>query len=105
MSGEHTDGAANPASPQAAPHIYRPPTRFEAMIDAATGHAGTLTRRTVTMRCPQCGRRQSAVMDPSDPPGTAVVSATCNMCPDDAAVIDYFDAAGRQIDLEGKVMT
>jgi hypothetical protein len=56
---------------------------------------------TVMLRCPHCGRTMEVDPDPTDPPGTAVVSSTCDRCPDDATIIDYFDAQGRQIDLEG----
>ena len=58
--------------------------------------------RIVTLECPTCRRRKSARADPSDPPRTALVRAVCNECPDDAAVIDYFDAYGNQIDGQGR---
>lgn len=62
-------------------------------------------RLLVMLECPHCRRTKSALKDKTDPPGTARVVASCDECPDDAAVIDYFDTAGRQIDLDGNPMT
>ena len=92
------DMAALPA------HIFRPPTPIERMVDAATGTATSRVRRTVILTCPHCPRRMTVAMDPTDPPNTARISATCDRCPDDAAVIDYFNAQGQQIDLKGAPM-
>ena len=59
-------------------------------------------RKDVTLECPICGRRKTVATAKSDPPRTALVRSTCNDCPDDAAIIDYFDAYGNQIDDKGK---
>lgn len=78
---------------------------IERMIDAACGLEPKQRRRlTVIMECPVCGRTKEARIDKSDPPNTAKVRAVCNECPDDAAMVDYFDEAGRQIDLNGTPM-
>lgn len=54
---------------------------------------------TVTLECPQCRRKLEDVpLDPSDPPGTAVVVAHCERCDgEDNGLVDYFDADGKQI--------
>jgi len=62
-------------------------------------------RRDVTLECPSCGRTQNALPDPTDPPRTAKVRVVCDRCPDDAAVVDYFDSKGRQIGPNGRPLT
>ena len=91
-------------TPKTAPHCFRPPMPIEAMIDIATGRDPQPVRRTVTLVCPHCKRTMRVVMDPTDPPGCAEVHSTCDKCPDDAAVIDYFNAAGQQISCDGDVL-
>jgi hypothetical protein len=52
----------------------------------------------ITMRCPNCKREQAAPRDATDPPGTAVVQATCDRCDrGDFAEVIYFDRNGRQL--------
>lgn len=60
-------------------------------------------RASVQLECPQCGRTKWANRDPSDPPRTAKVLAHCDRCPgEDNGEVGYFDAEGREIDLEGE---
>lgn len=83
-------------------------TPIDRMIDAAVScvKCGTPGVGTcdcwVKLECPSCRRWKWADRDNTDPPGTRRVRAVCDRCPKDAAVIDYFDAQGRQIDLEGR---
>lgn len=60
--------------------------------------------RKVMLECPHCGRTQRSWPERTDPPNTAKVVATCNKCPEDAAIVDYFDKDGRQIDDLGNPM-
>lgn len=57
--------------------------------------------RKVILECPHCGRTMNSCADKTDPPGTVKVVSTCDKCPEDAAIVDYFNAEGKQIDLEG----
>ena len=68
-------------------------------------HRGWNFRRNVTLECPTCGRRKEALPDPSDPPRTTLVRAVCDRCPDDAALVSYFDAYGNQINDRGRPIT
>lgn len=78
---------------------------IEMMVDRACGFDPLKPYPRVTLRCPKCRREQSAATDPTDPPNTAVVLCVCPKCHDGSKVeVDYFDAKGRQIDLEGKPM-
>lgn len=61
-------------------------------------------RPHVTLVCPHCKRRKRAAVDSTDPPGTAEVHASCDRCPQDATLVDYFNARGRQIGLDGRVL-
>ena len=52
----------------------------------------------VTLECPHCGRTRETPRDPTDPPATARVRTKCDRCDDgDFALVDYFDAEGRQV--------
>lgn len=62
-------------------------------------------RRGITLVCPGCGKKQAGSRDPTDPPRTAVVTIICPDCDDgDFHEASYFDAAGAQIDLNGRPM-
>lgn len=61
-----------------------------------------LRRKLVTLECPRCKRTKRVQPEDTDPPNTAKVVSMCDRCPDDAAIIDYFDAEGRQINLDGQ---
>lgn len=55
----------------------------------------------ITLRCPKCKRTQAAPRDATDPPGTAVVQATCDKCDeDDFGEVLYFDHDGRQLNID-----
>jgi len=69
-----------------------------------TGRPRGWNFRKVMLECPTCGRKQPTVTERSDPPRTALVRAVCDRCPDDAALISYFDAYGNQIDDRGRPM-
>ena len=60
--------------------------------------------RVVTLECRHCGRTKRSWPDRSDPPNTAKVVSTCDQCPEDAAIVDYYDKDGRQIDDQGNPM-
>lgn len=61
-----------------------------------------LRRKLVTLECPGCKRTKQVQSEDTDPPNTAKVVFMCDRCPEDAAIIDYFDAEGRQINLDGR---
>lgn len=81
----------------------RPLSPIERMIDAACGFGPeTKARRLmIVLECPECGKTKTVRPDKTDPHGTARVRATCNECPDDAGIVDYFNEVGQQIDLDG----
>lgn len=93
-------------TPETAPHCFRAPSAIDLAIDRATGNPGLRwVRRSVMLECRHCERRQPAPMDETDAPGTARVVCVCDRCPqEDNGLIDYFDAQGRQLDLEGRPM-
>lgn len=59
--------------------------------------------KNITLRCPACKRTQMVCKDRSDPPGTAIVEATCDRCDDGGGFPEthYYDAQGRWFDGEG----
>lgn len=60
----------------------------------------------IKLKCTGCGKEKSAELDPTDPPGTAVVKTRCPECAKgDRSLIDYYDKDGRQIDHDGKPMS
>ena len=80
-----------------------PPRRLspiERMIDEACGHTPgrALTDRAfVTLECPTCKKKKTVARHKSDLPGTVRVVTPCPDCSDETAIIDYFDANGKQI--------
>lgn len=65
------------------------------------------TPTTVALTCPACSRVTQIAPDRTDPPNTARVSILCDRCDDGGGwpEANYFDAQGRQIDLEGRPMS
>jgi hypothetical protein len=60
----------------------------------------------ITLRCKKCKRTLTVERDATDPKNCAVVQVSCPKCnPDDRAIVDYFDAAGMQINLDGEPIT
>ena len=57
----------------------------------------------IVLRCPKCKRAKRVYLDPSDPPGTAIVEATCDRCDDGGGFPEthYYDSHGRWFDGEG----
>ena len=56
----------------------------------------------------ECYRRRTMVVarDATDPPNVARVRCRCDRCDDgDHDMTDYFDAQGRQINVDGEVMS
>lgn len=82
---------------------------IEMMIDQATGYKpGSAPKRsTVVLRCPHCKRTKGALIDPTDPPGTATVEAMCDQCDDGGfkPEVHYYDAQGRWFNGEQFVAT
>ena len=80
---------------------------MERMVDRACGIPDDYEPPArVTLECGKCKRTKSAPLDPTDPPGTARISMLCPECAGgDHSLVDYFDAGGRQIDLEGHPMS
>jgi hypothetical protein len=62
---------------------------------AGYGECGCWSTR-ITLRCPKCSRTKKADPEPSDPPGTAIVEATCDRCDDGGGFpeVHYYDAKG-----------
>ena len=60
-------------------------------------------RIRVTLRCPACKSEQRCARHSSDPANCAVIELTCPKCyrDGDRQLLDYFDAAGDQIDCDG----
>jgi hypothetical protein len=91
--------------------MTRRPSPIEMAIDRATGFKPTARpapapRRIVTLRCPCCQQSKGVVRLPHDPPGTAVVEYPCPKClTQGEAEVVYFDAAGRQLNVDGEVIT
>lgn len=74
---------------------------IEIMIDEATGSTGGNPRPApILLRCQMCKRTKKAPVDPTDPPGTAVVEAPCDKCDDGGLKpeVHYYDAEGRWFD-------
>ena len=80
-----------------------PPRRLapiERMIDEACGlRSGKKLAGMafVTLECPTCKKKKTVPRDKTDLPGTARVVMNCPDCCDEATIIDYFDANGKQI--------
>jgi hypothetical protein len=55
----------------------------------------------ITLECPRCGRTMLSALECSDPPGTARIVSVCDRCPEDASIVDYFNVAGVQLNLDG----
>ena len=72
---------------------------IEMMVDRACGFDPNATAAPrVTLRCPSCKREKDALLDPTDPPGTAVVLVQCPECHrGDKVEINYFDKSGKQV--------
>ncbi len=71
------------------------PSPIDRMIDEATGFDRS---QFVQLHCVECGRKQLADHDPTDPPGTFVVQARCPECVGgdfDEAL--YYDENGNQL--------
>ena len=51
----------------------------------------------ITLRCPHCKREMMVAAEDTDPPGTAIVETTCDLCDDGGGFPEthYFDCAGR----------
>lgn len=84
-----------------------PRSPMQRMVDQACGFdpdAPIAPRDTITLRCPSCKKEKSADWDKTDPPGCAVVETTCHDCHNsgDFELVDYFNAAGEQINLDGE---
>lgn len=77
---------------------------IEIMIDEATGYKPMSNpwRALILLRCPLCSREKGAPLDPTDPPGTAVVLAPCDKCDHGGLKpeVHYYDAEGRWFDGE-----
>jgi len=75
---------------------------IEIMIDQACGFVpnGNPKPPLITLRCPNCKRTKSAPIDPTDPPGTAIVEATCDQCNDGSGFpeVHYFNKRGLWFD-------
>lgn len=69
-----------------------------------TRRTGWNLRRLVTLECPICRRTKETLPDATDPPGTARVVTVCDRCPEEGRLIDYFNAKGQQLNLDGSVM-
>jgi C4-type Zn-finger protein len=62
-------------------------------------------RRDVKLECPKCRQTLDVPRDETDPPRTARVVTLCPECVGgDFSTANYFDAQGREIDLDGKPM-
>ena len=82
---------------------------IETMIDRACGFdqsAPRPVRDLVILRCPICKKEKKVDRHKSDPPGCTVVETACPDCSrsGDFEIVDYFNAAGAQIDCDGKVI-
>lgn len=83
--------------------MARPLSPIEMMVDKACGfdRAAAEKRPTVTLRCPKCEATKVADVDPTDPPGTAVVEVQCPECVGgDFDEVIYYNAAGEQLGLD-----
>lgn len=85
---------------------HRPLSPIERAIDAACGYKPSKLEPSgnVWLECPQCRRKQRVARDKTDPPNAYRVQASCPKCRDEATIVDYFDAEGRQIDCDGNIM-
>jgi phage FluMu protein Com len=86
--------------------MNKPRSPIDAMIDAACGVTETPTggsdRRFVQLRCPRCKRSKRVRRDPSDPPNCATLEFACPKCnPTNDEMVDYYDADGDQINVDG----
>ena len=72
---------------------------IEMMVDKACGFDPSAPRKPrVMLYCPKCKRRQSAALDPTDPPGTATVIVQCPKCNGgDFDTPKYQDASGAEL--------
>lgn len=86
------------------------PSPLDRLIDAAVRCVKCNKPRAdcrcyVTLECPCCGRRQPFTeRHVTDPPNAVKVVFPCDKCPQEAALVDYFDAEDRQIDCDGNLM-
>ena len=52
----------------------------------------------IRLHCPTCDREKQAALDPTDPPGTALIMTPCPECNSgDKAMVEYFDKTGKQL--------
>jgi hypothetical protein len=79
---------------------------MDAMIDKATGYKPKPPPKgKIRLYCRTCKRSQYADKEDTDPPNCAIIDVTCPDCNHgDHVLVDYFDEAGRQIDLDGNLM-
>ena len=80
-------------------------TKTTAHKPYSTAKAADHTTRSATpqimLRCPCCKRTQSADLDKTDPPNTAIVEYACDQCDQrDDSEVNYFNAAGQRIDCD-----
>lgn len=89
--------------------MTRPLSPIERMIDAACGRppGGKPSPQMITLRCPHCARTKPTTVEPIDPPGTAVIECMCDRCDTGGfkPEVSYYDAQGRQIDIDGNLLT
>jgi len=87
------------------------PTPIEKMIDASAKCAkcGAPMGKCscwITLRCPKCKRARTVEREDYDPKNCAVIECSCDRCNHfDSSTVDYFDAEGRQINLDGELIT
>lgn len=76
------------------------------MIDQATGYKPEPPPEgKIRLYCRQCGRSQYVDKDETDPPNVAIIDVDCPDCNDgDRELVDYFNAEGHQIDLDGNLL-
>lgn len=60
----------------------------------------------VKLECPKCKRTLTVERDETDPANCARIVTSCPECNrGDFALVDYFDAEGRQINCDGEPIT
>jgi hypothetical protein len=97
--GAFTDGT----EPESVPDVKnRSP--IERMVDRACGVPDDYEPPPrVLLECPGCRKTKNIALDQTDPPGTARVLTQCPECvKGDFSSVEYFNAKGQQIDLDGK---
>ena len=80
---------------------------IERMIDEACGFdpdAPEPKRDLLNLRCPQCSKVFLVDRSAVDPPGAAVIECPCLDCRDHDPVVRWFNAEGRELDFDGKLM-